>query len=280
MHLHLHQAGVVDVLLDARAVQRYGAGGDDPRRPEVALGERRNVPRREHPAAEPGAGRAQLARALPAGEAILAGLPAIGIVAQITILRVADVMRVEECVRAMRRIDAHLPRGVGRHQRLDLRDQGRQDRWHGTGGAAKRAVDARREGVATGDQQAADLVAVVEVAIVGAARRPRAHVPAVDVHRVARLSGDQQGCPFRELLQREAPAGEKRAVVGLLPRHRDPVRAAQGRLCLGIGDHRPPRKFASASLQRAAVRSPFLITILLPLDRSIRSPTRPSCIMA
>ena len=246
MHLHLHQAGVVDVLLDARAVQRYGAGGDDPRRPEVALGERRNVPRREHPAAEPGAGRAQLARALPAGEAILAGLPAIGIVAQITILRVADVMGVIRSFRTMRRIDAHLPRGSGGHERRELRNQRRQHRRHGAGSPGQRAVDTRGEGVATGDQETADFVAVVEVAIMGTARRPRAHVPAVDVHRVARLGGDQQRCLFRQLLQCEAAAGEEGAVVRLRTRHGDPPRAAQGCFRLRIGVHRPiPRRYDS-----------------------------------
>ena len=229
VHFHLHQAGIVDVLLNAGAVQRHGAGIDDARWAEVPFRERRNVPRREHPAAEPGAARAQLARALPAGEAILANLPALGVTAQIAVLGVADVMGVVERIRALRRIDAHLPRGIGANQRRKLRNQRGQHRRYRAGGTGERAVDARGKGVATGYQQTADLVAVVEVAIVGAASRPGAHVPAVDVQRVAGVGGDQQCRPFRELSKRKAAAGEEGAVVRLWPRYGDPPRTAQCR---------------------------------------------------
>ena len=251
VHLHLHEPGVVQVVLDPRAVKRHGAGVDDARRPVVAPGEGRDVPRGEHAAVESFPGGAHLARLQPTGEAVLPHLPALGIAAQVAVLGVADVEVVEEGVGAMGRVGADLPGGVADDQRVEARDQRRQGRRHRAGGAVEGTVDAHGQGVAALRQQSADVVAVVEVAVVGAAGRPRAEVAAVEVRRVARVGGDEQGRRRRNPGHREAAAGEKGAVPRLRPRHGDPPRFCEDRLRLRVGLHPQPPAASRSSWTRA-----------------------------
>ena len=178
VHLHLHQAGIVDVILDAGPVQRHGAGSSTMRAGRkwrsVSGGMSRAVSSRP-PSRAPAAHSSRAPCQPPKRSSHLPPSPRDRGAGHGT-----RSSRCDAC-RRVRPSAAPDPRTPPTRRRWPTTGSicaisAGMHRGHGARGAAsiQGTVHARRHGVAARYQEAADLVAVVEVAIVGAARGPGA----------------------------------------------------------------------------------------------------------